>query len=296
MAVAEELHFRRAAERLYVAQPAVSEQIRKLEAELGVQLFERTPRRVTLTDAGAALLEEAGRLLRQAEVARQAAQNADGRVRSRISLGFPPDALPAVVPRALRRLTASAPGIEVALETGPAAKLIDAVQTRRIEAMIAALPARLDQLRSMSLGHEHLVAAIPVTDDRALETSLPLERVAYSRLLLPPREASPALHNAVAALCRGAGLTPTIVELAEPGVELALLAVSTGAGIALMPRCVRERHSSPGVRLVDVATDEPAFEFALVTHPQDDGLPTRALVQAFSSTVQPSQPALSLVA
>src|SRR4051812_38048995 len=73
VAVAEELHFRRAAERLYVAQAAVSEQIRKLEAELGVRLFERTHRSVALTDAGAAMLDEARGVLRQAEHARAAA-------------------------------------------------------------------------------------------------------------------------------------------------------------------------------------------------------------------------------
>ena len=78
VAVAEELHFRRAAERLHVAQPAVSEQVRKLEAELGVRLFDRNHRSVSLTDAGSAMLDEARRVLVQADAAQLAARQADG--------------------------------------------------------------------------------------------------------------------------------------------------------------------------------------------------------------------------
>jgi DNA-binding transcriptional LysR family regulator len=301
VAVAEELHFRRAAERLYVAQPAVSEQIRKLEVELGVRVFDRTPRRVTLTDAGTALLEEARRVLRQAETAQHAARNAHLRAGSRLRIGYSPDALPGVVPRGLRRLAGSAPGIDVALETGDAPKLIDAVRKRRVDAAITALPAPVDGLRTLSLGVEHLVAAVPVTDDRALLSAMTIERIGPRRLLMPPRDANPALHNAVVSLYRAAGLSPHLVELAEPRVDLAMLAVASGAGVALLPRSVKERHTSPGVRLVDVTSPEPAFEYALLTHPHDDSLPTRALMDALSRAVEQTEPPatpapLSLVA
>src|SRR3954464_12496414 len=107
VAVAEELHFRRAAERLHVVQPAVSEQIRKLEEELGVRLFDRTQRSVSLTDAGAAFLAEARGVLQQTEVARLAALNAGDRAASRLRIGYVPASLPAGVPRALQRLAAS---------------------------------------------------------------------------------------------------------------------------------------------------------------------------------------------
>src|SRR3954454_19990315 len=94
VAVAEELHFRRAAERLHVAQPAVSEQIRKLEDELGVRLFDRTQRSASLRDAGAARLTEARCLLHQAEVARRAARSAGDRAASRLRIGYVPASLP----------------------------------------------------------------------------------------------------------------------------------------------------------------------------------------------------------
>ena len=110
VAVAEELHFRRAAERLHVAQPAVSEQVRKLEQELGVRLFDRTQRSVSLTTAGLALLEEARHVLRHAEVAQQAARNARDHATMRLRIGYLSDSLPASVPRALRHLAGSARG------------------------------------------------------------------------------------------------------------------------------------------------------------------------------------------
>src|SRR6476620_9589821 len=97
VAVAEELHFRRAAERLHVAQPAVSEQVRKLEAELGVLLLNRTHRSVSLTDAGAAMLVEARRVLGQAEVAERVAKQTDRRAAGRLRMGYALDSLPAAV-------------------------------------------------------------------------------------------------------------------------------------------------------------------------------------------------------
>jgi DNA-binding transcriptional LysR family regulator len=101
VAVAEELHFSRTAERLQVAQPAVSEQVRKLEEELGVRLLNRTKRAVSLTEAGAALLSEARRVLQQVDRARLATREVRDRAAARLRIGYTPASLPASVPRAL---------------------------------------------------------------------------------------------------------------------------------------------------------------------------------------------------
>src|SRR5258708_6241727 len=109
VAVAEELHFRKAAARLRVAQPAVSVQVRKLEEELGVRLLERTPRRVSLTSAGAAFLVEAQRTLGQAERARRAALGVGEHVRERLHVGHLADAIPPALPRALGHFASTMP-------------------------------------------------------------------------------------------------------------------------------------------------------------------------------------------
>src|SRR4051812_14466505 len=161
VAVAEELHFRRAAERLHVAQPAVSEQIRKLEQELGVRLFDRNHRRVELTDAGAALLHEARHVLRQAHVAEQAARSARDRSTLGRRPGHAPAALPAAGRRALRSLASGRPAVHAVLETGPTMNLLEAVRQGRLDAAIVCLPAPTRGLRTLSLGGEHAVAALP---------------------------------------------------------------------------------------------------------------------------------------
>jgi DNA-binding transcriptional LysR family regulator len=282
VAVAEDLHFRRAAERLHVAQPAVSEQIRKLETELGVRLFDRTRRAVRLTDAGTVMLEEARRVLRQADLAQLAVRNVDGRASMPLRIGYPPGSLPTVVPRTLRHLVSSAPTVEARLETGAAVRLIEDVRGERLDAAIVGLPAPTAGLRVTSLGRQHPVAVLPASDPRAHEARLSLERLALERVVVLPRSANPALHNAVVSLCHRAGLSPTLVEVAEARIELVLLAVAAGAGTALLPASVAESHSMPGIRMVELDGAEPVFESAVVTNPDSDRLATLAFLRALT--------------
>src|SRR4051812_24846148 len=111
--------------------------------------------------------------------------------------------------------------------------------------------------------------AEPLTGERAVATTHTSLRLPTPGLTVAPRDAKPALHDPVGALYRDAGLSPALIELAESRTDLAMLAVASGAGAALLPRSVKERHKSPGIRVVDVATPEPAFQYALLTHPHD---------------------------
>jgi DNA-binding transcriptional LysR family regulator len=284
VAVAEDLHFRKAAERLHVAQPAVSEQVRKLEQELGVQLFNRSQRSVALTTAGAALLEEARHVLRHAEVAQQAARNAGDRATTRLRIGYLPDSLPASVPRALRLLAASAPSVEVDLTTGESLRLIEDVRARRLDAVVTSLPAPTSGLRVTALGEQGAVVVLPATHPRAVDSTIALERLAPERLVVLPRAADPAFHNAVVALCHGAGLSPTFVEIPEPRVEHVLLAVAAGAGLALLPHAATERFASPGIRFVALEADKAMLRSAVLTDPDTDSLATLAFLRALART------------
>jgi DNA-binding transcriptional LysR family regulator len=280
VAVADELHFRRAAERLHVAQPAVSEQIRKLEQELGVRLFDRDQRKVELTDAGAAMLVEARRVLLQADVARQAARGARAITAQRLRVGYLPDALPTVIHQALRTLATGTPNIHTTLETGPALGLVDAVRTGRLDAAVVCLPAPTRGLRKMGLGTLRAVAVLPAGDPRAVLPEIDLAKLAPERLVVLPRAGNPAFYDAIVATCRAADCSPTLVELPDADVAHALLAVSAGAGMALLPDSVADRYSAPGIRLRPVAGSGLDCETAVVTRPDVVHAPTAALLHA----------------
>jgi DNA-binding transcriptional LysR family regulator len=282
VAVAEELHFRRAAERLHVAQPAVSEQVRKLEQELGVRLFDRNQRRVELTDAGSAMLTEARHVLRQAQVAQQAARSASDRTTQRLRIGYLGDALPNAVPRALRSLATATPRVQASLETGPAVSLIEAVRDGRLDAAVVCLPAPIAGLHVLPLGVQHAVAALPAGDARAVRAEIDLEQMAPEHLVVLPRPANPAFYDAVVATCRAAGISPTLVELAEPHVDQALLAVSSGAGMALLPESVAERYTPPGIRFLPLAAPQLCCETAVVTRPNAGHGPTDTFLHALT--------------
>jgi DNA-binding transcriptional LysR family regulator len=281
VAVAEALHFRRAAERLHVGQPAVSEQVRKLEEELGVRLLNRTPS-VSLTDAGAALLREARRVLEQAEVARLAARNARDHATSSLRIGYMPASLPASVPRGLQRLAAAMPHLETILEPGSGLELIQSIRAERLDAAIVSLPAPTAGLRTTALGEQRVVAALPVIHDQAVTSKIRLDQMAPERIVVLPREENRPFYDAVLAACRSAGLSPTLVEMPDSHVERILLAVASGAGMGLLPESVAERYAAPGLRFVRLDGDALSFATAAVTRRDAGHLPTVAFLHAIS--------------
>ena len=300
VAVAEELHFRRAAERLHVAQPAVSEQVRKLEQELGVRLFERTQRSVSLTPAGVAMLEEARHVLRHADVAREAARSAADRATMRLRIGYLADSMPPSFPRALRTLAVSTPSVQVDLETGLALRLVEELRAQRLDAVVAALPAATSGLRVTPLGEQRAVAVLPATHPRAHDDSVALESLAPERLVVLPHEVNPAFHNAVVAMCRDAGLAPTFVTVGEPRIEHVLLSVAAGGGLALVPDSVVERCTVPGLRFVALDRAGAAFQTAVLTHRDAKDIATvsflRALTRAAGAGSAEQAPAVEVAA
>jgi DNA-binding transcriptional LysR family regulator len=294
VAVAEELHFRRAAERLHVAQPAVSEQVRKLEAELGVRLLDRDHRSVSLTDAGAAMLDEARQVLVQADVAQRAARQAGDRATGRLRVGYLPDALPVSVPRLLRRFSTMAPGARISFETGGARHLLEAVREGRIDVAVTCLPAPIAGLRVVRIGEEQAVAAVPEGHPCSTEAEISLGWLERTPLVQLGRPINPAFYDAVLGACAAAGIAPALVEVDSPSVEQVLLAVAAGTGIALLPASTASRFSAAGVRFRSVAAPAPTCAVAVVARSEAGTTCTTFL--RLADQIQPARPVLAAVA
>jgi DNA-binding transcriptional LysR family regulator len=295
VAVAEELHFRRAAERLHVAQPAVSEQLRKLEAELGVKLLNRTHRSVSLTDAGAAMLVEAKRVLHQAGVAERVAKQTARRAAGRLRMGYALDSLPSTVSHALRAFTSSTPGVELALHAGTTPGLIEDVREGRLDVAAVCLPAQTAGLRLTPVAREGAVAAVPLMHRFADAAELDVEQFADSTLLVMPRAVNPAFFDGVLAACRGAGFSPLLQESHESRVEALLMGVALGHGLALVPASAADRYTLAGVRYVPVAGPALSHDVVLAARP-DPATAVAQLVRLARAARPAPAPALAVAA
>jgi DNA-binding transcriptional LysR family regulator len=289
VSLAEELHFRRAAERLNVTQPAVSQHLRKLEEYLGVQLLERAQHRVSLTPAGEALLVEARGVLQQADRARRAAIGACHHYDGRLRIGHLPDAVPPTLPRALVRFAAATPGVEVVLETSPSLELIERVRDGRLDAAAVCLPAPVNGLHVTALGEEGVVVALGESHPASTALAIGPRQLEGTPLLVMARTTNPAFFDGLITAWRDAGVAATPVEVTEPSLEHLLLAVAAGAGAALLPASAERRYATPGVRFLPLSTPSPTCDVVLISHPKDTSIATSAFLQLAQAVSAPAR-------
>jgi DNA-binding transcriptional LysR family regulator len=266
VAVAEELHFRRAAERLHISQPPLSQQIRRLEEELDVRLLERSRRRVELTAAGAAFHERALEILAAVDdAARLARQVQRGEV-GRLSIGFVGSAIYSIVPDVLRAFGASREGVDLRLRELTTAAQLDQLESGRIDVGFIRPASQRAGIAIEPVLHEPVVVALPESHRLAPREELALDELAGEPLVMLTRTGSPGVRDALETATARFELEGQLVqEAAEMQTVIGL--VAGGVGFSLVPGSVRELERR-GVVYRSLANG-PTLELALAWRAAD---------------------------
>lgn len=275
VAVADELHFRRAAEKLGMQQPPLSTQIQQLEAEVGVPLLERGTRRVELTDAGRSFLDDARAILASAhaaaERARRAALGEHGRLRVGMinSAPFHP-----LILRILREYRQRFPGVWLSLEEASTPELAERIRARALDlAFVRPLLKATPSIASDHLFDEPVMVALPQGHPLTRRRAIALGALSLEPFVLFTRDVGSGLYDQIVAACHRAGFAPRVVQEASQVTSIVNL-VAAGLGVSLVPASMRKIHSE-GIVFRSLIEDAPLAQMSLIWR-QDE---TSATVQ-----------------
>jgi DNA-binding transcriptional LysR family regulator len=263
VAVAEECHFGRAASRLHMAQPPLSQQIKQLEAELGVQLLTRSTRRVELTPAGAHYLERAREILDRVDAAASEAERVASGEIGHVTIGFTGSATYELLPSLSRALRSELPGIELDLRGELLTPTqVDGLLAGRLDVGVLRPPVGDAAIEVRSLRHEPLVAVLPERHPLASRTHVAIRDLSDETFVGYPARHRSVIHDAVQLACRAAGFTPQPIEVAETSTLVSF--VAAGLGVALVPMSVQHLRITGAIYRPLTGT-APTVELALAT-------------------------------
>lgn len=241
VAVAEERSFGRAARRLHMSQPPLSTQIKGLEQELSVKLFDRSTRKVELTDSGRAFLARAREILDAVEEAKIEARGAELGVRGRLEIGFVSSATLSLLPPALRLFRERFGGVELDLRELASVEQLEALYEGEIRIGLVRLPMQAPGVRLESVLAEPLVVALPVGHPLEARETIPLEEVAGLPLIFFQRRLEPGSHEQIVELLGRVGALPKVAQYAVH-LQTVIGLVASGIGIAILAESARRLH------------------------------------------------------
>lgn len=286
VAVAEELHFGRAAKRLQMAQPPLSQQIRQLEKELGVQLFERNTRSVRLTSAGESFLQPVRTVIEDLDTAVRAAKAAGRGEYGRVSIGFAGASSHETLPRLTRAVRAAHPAIELVMTGQTYANVALArVADGSLDLGFVRLPVTQPGVTFRVIDEEELVCALPSDHPLAARDSVPLEVLAGEPFVSFPANTGSTVRDAMVGACEAAGFNPRVVQEAPDSYTILAL-VAAGVGVTLTVTSVQHIQQSglvyrplagPPIRrqaALAWRADNPSAALHAVLAVAEDALPT----------------------
>lgn len=290
VAVADARHFTRAAHALGIGQPPLSQQVQALERELGTPLFTRLPRGVALTDAGTAFLEDARRILREAdqavERARRVARGELGRVRMGMinSAPFHP-----LIPRLIREFRRQHPQVALSLEERTTPGLAAAVRNDLVDvAFVRPLLGNEQDLCVEPLLDEDLVLALPSGHPLTRRARVPLLALSIEPFVLFPRAVGAGLHDEIISACRAAGFSPRVVQETSQVTSIVNL-VAAGLGVSIVPASMQQVHSD-GVSYRPIQKPIPKARLSLIYRDADRHRPhIRRLLELTRELARPQR-------
>lgn len=276
--VAEELNFSRAAERLRMAQPPLSAQIKQLEGNLGVKLFDRTSRGVRLTEAGRLLLEEARRIFVQLDQTVDMVRRVgDGRI-GRLRLGFVPSAAHSVLPTMLREFRERFPDVELFLQEMDPDEEVQRLYDKRIDVGFLYLPVNEAALDVKPILREPLVVALPEAHPLAAKPQVAMHELADEPFILPPQHREPGCHAQIMEACRRAGFLPKATQKDVWLMQTIVGLVAGGIGVALVPASLRNLRRT-GVAYKEIKDPSLMVEMGVVWRRDDASAVLRAFLK-----------------
>lgn len=271
VAVAEELNFRRAAERVHVSQPSLSTQVRQLEDEIGARLLNRDTHRVSLTAAGQYFLESCRQILRASEDAARTAQRIGCGQAGRLAVGFVESLGHDLLPRILRAYHRQFPDVELRLAEMDTTQQIEALNARELDVGLVGLGLweEVSDLQLMTIDEEALMAVLPAEHPllRDGPDALPLAALAAENFYLAERSGAPLYNPWISVLCQQAGFAPRVVE--ESGQPITVLGyVAAGLGVTILPAQF-SRVPVAGVHFVPLQEPAPRYRYCVAWSPRN---------------------------
>ncbi len=262
VAVADALHFGRAAQACFVSQPALSAQIRALESRLGVQLFERSSRGVLVTAAGTQIIDRTRRILGDVDDLRHVAAAAGGDLTGRLRLGVIPTIAPYVLPNAVRQISESHPGLELYLREDRTEPLLAQLLAGELDVLLLALPLHRAGVEELPLYDEPFLLAVPESHPLAQRRRCATTALAEERLVL--LEEGHCLRDQALAVCELAGHDGR-AEIQGTSLPTVLQMVHAGLGVTLVPESAiaRDVHPDEGVALLELEPEHPTRSVGL---------------------------------
>lgn len=253
--VAAELSFTKAAKALHMAQPPLSRQIKMLEEEMGISLFERAGRGIRLTDAGRYFLDQTDLMMRKLSETVQATQRIGRQEKRRFGVGFVPSVLYGYMPGFLRRLRGLDANVEISLAEMITLQQFEALKTGRIDIGIGRILLTDPEIERLVLWDEQLIAAVPRENHLASRSTVTVEQLLAETLILYPARPRPSYADHVLDILQRKGATPASVKEVNE-LQTALGLVAAGVGLAIVPESV---HGLFNEEVVYVPISEPGF-------------------------------------